>query len=46
VRALHPEPNRRRRARVPGDASERSLSQGTILVSRFAGRYRIWAQLH
>jgi hypothetical protein len=23
-----------------------SLSQGVVLVSRFAGQYRIWAQLH
>jgi hypothetical protein len=23
-----------------------SLSQGVVLVSRFAGKYRVWAQLH
>jgi hypothetical protein len=23
-----------------------SLSQGVVLVSRFAGEYRVWAQLH
>jgi hypothetical protein len=30
----------------PAMAPSASLRQGVLLVSRFAGRYRVWAQLH
>lgn len=30
----------------PAEKPSSSLSQGVLLVSRFAGKYRVWAQLH
>lgn len=32
--------------RFPSSLPSASLSQGVVLVSRFKGRYRIWARLH